>query len=120
MFDVGVAGPTSLTGDWEGDGDDTVGLFNPATGRSFLRNSNSSGQPDAGKFTFSVGVTGLTPVTGDWDGDGDDTIGLFNLEPSKFFLRNSNDSGQPDAGKFVFWDIDVSPLEPVTGDWNGS
>lgn len=68
---LGVAlalGPDSVT--WAGpggDGTDTIGLYNPANSKFFLRNSNNAGQPDAGNFAFSVGVAGVTPLTGDWD-----------------------------------------------------
>ena len=33
-------------GDWDGNGTDTVGLFEPATSTFFLRNANTSGMSD--------------------------------------------------------------------------
>jgi hypothetical protein len=65
-------GPTASTwkpiaGDWDQDGVDTVGLYNPATGTFYLRDSNSAGNAN---YTFRYGPAASTwlPVVGDWDG----------------------------------------------------
>jgi hypothetical protein len=34
-------------GDWNGDGIDTVGVYRPATGLLYIRNSNTTGVADA-------------------------------------------------------------------------
>src|SRR5881394_217663 len=93
VFLVGVAaGPASaqssegfvLSGDWDGDGVDTPGLFVPADRDNpnslntwLLRNSNTTGVAD---ITFTLG-RGWFPVVGDWDGDGVDTV-AYHREPS--------------------------------------
>ena len=53
-----------LVGDWTGDGIDTIGLYNPATGYFYLRNSNTTG---VGDITFFYGdpTQNWTPVAGD-------------------------------------------------------
>ncbi len=83
-----------VLGDWDGDGDDTPGLFHPDTGRFLYVNEI---RPDS----FSVDVqfipTGRAwlPVSGDWDGDGDDGLGLYDPARGVFRLDDHLD-GIPD------------------------
>ncbi len=45
----GIAGNWKpIVGDWNGDGKDTVGLYDPTTTRFYLKNSNSHGYADVG------------------------------------------------------------------------
>src|SRR6476619_2984300 len=80
-----------VTGDWDGDGTTSVGIWR---GNTFhLRNSNSEGPAD---LTFRYGSSATDfPLTGDWTGDGTTTIGV--VRGNKFFLRNSNSSGNADV-----------------------
>ena len=48
----GDPGDVVFTGDWDSDGDDTLGLYRPSTGTVYLRNTNSTGIADN---TFGVG-----------------------------------------------------------------
>ena len=103
-----VVGDVPVTGDWDGNGTTTIGVFRG--GVWFLRNSNNGGGVDA---TFGFGAGEDVPVTGDWDGDGTSTIGVYRK--GTWYLRNSNSPGPPDE---VFgWG---SPEDvPVAGDWDG-
>lgn len=74
-----------VVGDWDGDGDDTVGVFD--NGTFYLKNENSTAAPIA--HTISFGAATDIPVAGDWDGDGDDTIGLYRPSLGVFYLSNS-------------------------------
>ena len=47
-------------------GDSTIGAYDAAAGRFFLRNSNSGGAADGGSFLFQQ--PNRIPITGDWDG----------------------------------------------------
>ena len=60
-FYFGDPGDLIVAGDWNGDGRDSVGLFRPATGRVYLRYSNSAGPADR-EFVF--GADGWVPVAG--------------------------------------------------------
>ena len=53
-FFFGIPGDIPLTGDWDCDGFDTPGVFRPATGQVFLRNSSSTGETDV-EFFFGMG-----------------------------------------------------------------
>src|SRR5262245_29642768 len=67
IFEFGGAGMRPIVGDWDGDGNDTAGVYDPATGVFFLRNSNSSGAPD--EVLTLNGPGAALPISGDFDGD---------------------------------------------------
>jgi hypothetical protein len=97
-----------VVGDWDGDGDATIGIYR--NGIFYLRNSNSLGFADV---VFHFGVSDDQPVVGDWDGDGADSIGVYRN--GTFFLRNSNSSGAPDMTFALGNPGDVG----IAGDWDG-
>ena len=53
-------------GDWDGNGTDTPGLFDPVAGKFFLKNSNAAGAGDL-VFRYGPAGAGWLPVVGDWD-----------------------------------------------------
>ena len=69
-FFYGLPTDVQVTGDWNGDGIDSPGVFRD--GRWFLRNSNSNGGVH---YDFWFGAASDDPLTGDWNNDGKDTIG---------------------------------------------
>lgn len=91
---------------------DSIGVYNPATATSFLRNSNSSGVADVPPFNY--GIPNWVPISGDWNGDGTDTISVYNPSTATFFLRNSNTSGNAD----VTFNYGIPGWVPVAGDWD--
>ena len=103
---------TPIVGDWNGNGTDTLGIYNPANGQWFLRNRNDNGGVDYPIYVY--GGFG-TPVAGDWDGNGTDTIGIYNPANGFWYLRNSNSSGAPSYAPFIYGGFGV----PVVGDWDG-
>jgi N-acetylneuraminic acid mutarotase len=115
-YGPGGVGLVALSGDWDGDGDDTPGLYNPSNGFFFLKNTNAPGDADL-VFSFGAGGAGLVPLVGDWDGDGDDTVGLYAPSNGFFFLRNANAGGTADV-QFGFGPGGLA-WSPITGDWDG-
>jgi hypothetical protein len=108
-------------------GDNTVGLFNPASSIFFLKNANSAGPADS---MVGYGPANITPawipLAGDWDGNGSITLGLYNPLTSAFFLKNSNAAGPADI-MFNFGPADPGyngttniGWLPIVGDWTGS
>jgi hypothetical protein len=69
---------------------DTIGVYNPATGMWYLRNSNTNGPADI-TVAFGGDPSDL-PVVGDWNNDRVDTIGVYRSSTGFFFLSNSNTS----------------------------
>lgn len=105
-----------LAGDWDGglDGNDemTIGVYDPATGWFYLRNSNTPGPADT---AFQYGNLGWLPIAGDWDGNGFWSIGLYDPATSTFYLRNENSSGSAD----VTVQFGNAGWKPLAGDWDG-
>jgi subtilisin len=102
-----------VVGDWNGNGTATLGIYNPANGQWFLRNSNDPGAPDYPVFIY--GGFGL-PIVGDWNGDGVDTIGLYNPSGGQWYLRDFVTSGGTSYPPFTYAGFGV----PVIGDWDGN
>jgi hypothetical protein len=94
-LNYGLPGDYPVVGDWDGDGDVTIGIYR--NGTFYLKNSNEIGFADN---VFPFGQPGDQPIAGDWDGDGDDTIGIFRPSNAQFFLRNTNSQGTPDVSFF--------------------
>ncbi len=104
----GIPGDLPITGDWDGDGIDTVGVYRD--GIFYLRNSNTSGFADV---AVPFGLPGDLPVVGDWDGDGIDTIGVYRN--GVFSLRNANTPGPAD----LVLAFGLPGDTPIAGDWTG-
>ena len=127
-----------LTGDWDGDGVDTVGLFEWDSGKFYLKNSNSEGAAD-NVFIFnnkdilrdnkiikrvliknpkvikdSLSQIQIFPFAGDWDGDGIDTVAIYNAITNKVYYKNSNSDGDAD----YIIDSDSS-FTTSSGDYDG-
>ncbi|MCL4250933.1 MAG: hypothetical protein KJ065_22475, partial [Anaerolineae bacterium] len=103
-----------VVGDWNGDGVDTIGIYNPNDGYWYLHNSNAGGSPDV--IVTGYGGWWGFPIVGDWDGDGTDTIGIFNPSDGNWYLRNSNSPGSPD----IAFTYGGSWGTPLAGDWDGA
>ncbi len=116
---AGITGITGLpvAGDWNGDGIDTIGNFDPTTATFALRNINSVGSADI-TFVFGTAGAGLKAIAGDWNGDHVDTVGVYDPATQTFFLRNSNSAGLPDI-TFTFTSA-ASTWLPIAGDWDGN
>jgi uncharacterized delta-60 repeat protein len=107
-FFYGTAGDVPVSGDWDGNGTDTIGIYR--NGVFFLRNTNTSGFAD---IQFSFGGPGDIPIVGDWDGDGIDTVGI--VRGNTIFLKNTNTEGNADIQFAYGTSTDIF----ITGDWDG-
>lgn len=113
-----------VAGDFDGDGEDTVGLFDPRTAEFKLADHNQNGEPAT---VFVFGSSGSLPVAGDFDGDGVDTVGVYDPATQIFQLRQSNTPGPADVtfaygapGDFVFTgDFDGDGVDTI-GAYRGS
>jgi hypothetical protein len=101
-----VTGWLPVAGDFDGDGNGSVGLF---AGGTFRLRDLERGPARLVRF----GGRGDLPVVGDWDGDGVDTVGVFR--GGRWYLRASNSSGAATSRAFGYG----RPGDlPVVGDWN--
>jgi hypothetical protein len=105
----GILGDRPTTGDWDGDGIDTIGVCRE--GVFFLRSTNTQGPADR---VFAFGLPGDMPIAGDWTDKGYDSIGVYRPSDSTFYLKNTNASGYADA----IVPFGIPGDQPVVGDWD--
>jgi hypothetical protein len=62
QFRFGDPGDVLVSGDWDGDGDDTAAVYRPSDGMFHVKNSNSGGTADASLFVGAYsGLVALQP-----------------------------------------------------------
>ena len=115
----GAPGDQVLVGDWDGDGNDTLGVNR--NGRIFLANSHGSGgQPVATDRDFWFGAPGDRAFGADTDDDGTDSVILYrDTDGFSYYIDNvPTVTGQAVVadGSYFFG---VASDRFVTGDWNG-
>ena len=107
-FGFGVAADTPVAGDWDGDGDDTPGVFRSPN--SWFLNDDFGGPAD---YNFSFGTSGDKPVAGDWDGDGDVTPGI--VRGNTWHLNNGFDGTAE-----ITFSFGSSTDVFLVGNWDGA
>lgn len=93
------------------------GLYNPAAGAFYLRNSNSAGVADE-SFGFGPTGRGWRALSGDWNSNGQSTAGLYDPGTGRFYLRNSHGGGPADVS-FGFGPRGLD-WRALSGDWDGN
>ncbi len=86
-YPFGDPSDAPFTGDFDGDGVDTVGLHRRSTGLVYLRQSHGAGAAD---LAYVFGNGGDRLVAGDWDGVGGATPALFRPADATFYFANSH------------------------------
>jgi len=111
------AGWLPVCGDWDGDGNATIGLYDQDAGVFFLHNSMSGGDADV---TISFGPQGrrTIPLAGDWFATGKDSVGLYDPHHGMFFLRESLAASSPALA--LEFGGEGRGFVPVAGDWTGT
>jgi len=84
----GDPGDQPITGDFDGDGTDAVGIYRPSSG--LVTFAASTEEP------FYYGVPGDRAVVGEFEGGSQDRIGVFRPSITTFYLRSSNTSDPVD------------------------
>ena len=126
-----------ITGDWDGDGDDDIGGFNPEKNIFYLYKLDLKAEPPSAKSYKDVpfGVAGDIPFIGDWDRDGKDELGVFrspyppypaeNPGTNAFYCDRELTGNQHELGEigndgkpkpYTYGDLKDYP---VIGDWDG-
>jgi hypothetical protein len=112
----GIQGDRPVTGDWNGDGKDNIGIFRPSNSIWSL-DVNGNNAWDGSDKSLGWGIPGDIPVVGDWNGDGKDDIGIFRPGNGIWSLDANGNNAWDGPGKSISWGVpgDI----PVVGDWNG-
>lgn len=105
-----------LVGDWDGDGNTGVGLYDPRTSTFYLTNSPATGYAQD-TIGFGMPDSGWRPLIGDWNADLIPGIGLYDPYRSVFYLTNSLATG---CAQYTFgFGVPSAGWVPGSGDWNG-
>jgi hypothetical protein len=94
FYVFGNPGDKPFVGDFNGNGEETVGLHRESTGLVYYRNTHTTGNAD-NQFLF--GDPGDRLVAGDWTGDGVFTPALFRPSNTTMFFRYTNTQGNADS-----------------------
>jgi hypothetical protein len=92
-FVFGNPGDKPFIGDFNGNGQDTIGLHRESTGLVYYRNTNTQGSAD-NQFIF--GDPGDRLIAGDWNSNDIDSPGLFRPSNTTIYLRHQNTQGNAD------------------------
>jgi hypothetical protein len=112
-------------GDWDADGHDDIGVFDPLTATYHLYVQDPPMQPGAlsapgftrlAAYTVSDSGPGGLPVAGDWNTDPGDQVGLY-LPLEQEVLLLAAEGGE--VASVGFPAPAASDWLPVAGDWGG-
>ncbi|HSJ82606.1 MAG TPA: hypothetical protein VLA91_02170 [Acidimicrobiia bacterium] len=113
----GISSDIPFMGDWDCDGEDTVGVYRPSDGYVYLRNSNTDG---IGDVRFFLGNPGDEPLPGDFDGDGCDTVSVYRGAETRVYVSNHLGSDDRGLGEADYSYVFGNPGDkPFVGDFNG-
>jgi serine-aspartate repeat-containing protein C/D/E len=112
VFLYGTPGDVPVTGDWNGDGIRSIGVYRDGQWTVDLDGDGRLTETD-GRYTF--GEAGDLPVIGDFNGDGVDELGVYR---DGQWIIDTNGNRQIDAHDTVFALGDRGDT-PVVGDWDG-
>jgi hypothetical protein len=89
----GNPGDKPFVGDFNGNGEETVGLHRESTGLVYYRNEHSTGNAD-NQFIF--GDPGDRLIAGDWTGNSVFTPALFRPSDTTMYFKYTNTAGNAD------------------------
>ncbi len=116
-FFFGNPGDQPFSGDWNGDGVDTPGLYRQRDGYVYLRDTNTQGVAD---LDFFFGNPGDIPIVGDFDGDGFDTVSIYRRSEQRFYIINHLGDGAAGLGAADYSFAFGNPGDtPFAGDFDG-
>ena len=123
VWKFGTFGDLPVTGDWNDDGYDEIGVLGKRGGKDFFfldldRNGAFDPAVDA-SFEFQMqGAGNGAPIAGDWDGDGSDEVAA--LKGNSWFIDDTGAAYSPALALINSTRISTSMRGlPIAGDWDG-
>ena len=105
-----------ISGDWDGDGNSSIGLFYSSQSRFFLSDRNAAGEANR-ILTSDQSRPNLLPIAGDWNGDGIRTPAVYDSQAGTFYLESDAQAVSFNQG------VRLGPRNvawvPLAGDWDG-
>jgi len=112
VFHYGTGGDRAVTGDWNGDGIYTIGVFRQGV---FSLDVDGDGRWSPGDLSIKFGQTGDLPLVGDWNGDGKTELGIYR---NGTVMLDTNGDHQLDSRDTVFQLGEPGDIA-VSGDFDG-
>ena len=114
----GIPTDRPMTGDWNGDGIDDIGVWRPGTGRFYLDiDGGRTWTAGVDVITDAFGIPSDHPVAGDWNGDGIDDIGVWRPSSGRYYLDIDGSRTWTTGVDLVSAPFGVATDLPVAGRW---
>ena len=114
VFQFGEDVDTPISGDWNGDGIDQIGIFRAG---KWVLDAEGDGRRKLGEEKRDFGRLGDEPIVGDFDGDGIDEIGVIR---GNQWIIDSDGNGELTADdQRIDLPANSSDSQPLVGDWDG-
>lgn len=116
VFHYGTPGDVPVTGDWNGEGIRTIGVFRDG---QWTLDANGDGRFDEQDRTVMLGQAGDLPLVGDFNGDGVDDLGVYRAGR---WLIDANGDGELEEMELAATDQAFAAEvagKPIVGDWDG-
>jgi tripartite motif-containing protein 71 len=103
-----------VTGDWNGDGIDTPGIYRPSSSFFYLWDSWHNPSMSTPSYLVLLGNPNDQGIAGDWDGDGKDSVGTYRRANGILYLKNALTNGFSEYFMVLGNPSDTG----IAGDWN--
>lgn len=113
VFAFGTPTDSPLVGDFNGDGIDTIAIFQDGQWHIDIDGDGKFTEAD---LAFSFGQKGDIPLAGDFTGNGVSNVGVYR---DGTFILDTNNNRQIDAQDAVFEMEGGEDAKPIVGDFNG-
>jgi len=114
---AGRVGGQALVGDWDGDGDDDIGLYFSLSGQ-WLLDTNGSALAAERTVTRLDGAVGGKAIVGDFNGDGFTDCGLFRPFTGKWTIDLNRDGVYTASTDLQYLKVDGGVGgTPLVGKW---
>jgi L,D-peptidoglycan transpeptidase YkuD (ErfK/YbiS/YcfS/YnhG family) len=118
-YNFGITGDMPITGDWNHNGADEIGVFRPSTHLFYLDyNGNGVWNGASVDKSYNFGISGDIPISGDWNSDGISEIGVFRPSTHLFYLDYNGNGVWNGASVDRQYNFGISGDIPISGDWN--
>lgn len=101
-----------LAGDWDGDGQDELGLYDPADGSLRLWPGHGA---EVSPRRWATDQFARKAVAGDWDGDGRDSVGLYDHQTMTLDLLDPVDPTR--SQRWLAMGDASADWQPIAGRW---